>query len=346
MTHQQYHPTKILFICKERNHNYGPSFGLINSCKFIVNALERYKIESKVITVIDNNDIDREVTAYKPTHVFIEALWVVPSKFPILFKLHPKVKWYIRIHSKIPFLAHEGMAIGWIKEYADLADLNPNFHITANNLDIGESMNYAYGINVDYFPNIYDPGYSSVEPPRCGKIKLPKKHVLDVGCFGAIRPMKNQLYQALAAITFGNELGFKIRFHINGNRVETKGDGVFHNLISAFKNSDHELVNHDWMNHEEFIQVIKQMDLGMQVSFSETFNIVAADFVWNNIPVIGSPEIEWLDPLYQANPTCLNSIIKKLYTAYEGGILSLQKINLKNLKRYNKDSVKVWLESL
>lgn len=155
MTHQKL--KKILFICKERNHNYGPSFGLINSCKFIANALKKHNIEAKVVTVIDNNDIDREVKKYNPTHVFIEALWVTPAKFPTLFNLYPTIQWYVRIHSKIPFLAHEGMAIEWLREYADLSIKNLNFHIAANNFDIVDSMKYAYGIDVDYFPNIYDP---------------------------------------------------------------------------------------------------------------------------------------------------------------------------------------------
>ena len=34
--------------------------------------------------VVDNNGIDKEITEYKPTHVFIEGLWVVPEKFDVL----------------------------------------------------------------------------------------------------------------------------------------------------------------------------------------------------------------------------------------------------------------------
>jgi hypothetical protein len=40
--------------------------------------------ESNIVVVLDNNEIDKYVTKYKPTHVIIEALWVVPTKFHIL----------------------------------------------------------------------------------------------------------------------------------------------------------------------------------------------------------------------------------------------------------------------
>src|SRR6266404_3865595 len=148
---------KILFICKIRNDFYGPSFGLINSCRFISNALAQYGIESKVISVVDNNSIDKEVHQYNPTHVFIEALWVVPSKFEELIPLHPNVQWYVRIHSKIPFLAGEGMAIDWLRDYQELSLAYPTLHIAANSMDVVESFAICYNAVMGYFPNIYEP---------------------------------------------------------------------------------------------------------------------------------------------------------------------------------------------
>src|ERR1019366_185850 len=115
---------RVLFIIKKRviySDNYSAqaiSSGLVNSATFVSNMLNENDIESKVIQVIDNNCIDREVRTYGPDIVFIEAMWVVPEKFEILHKLHPKVKWVIRIHSETPFMANEGMAIDWLFAYA------------------------------------------------------------------------------------------------------------------------------------------------------------------------------------------------------------------------------------
>jgi hypothetical protein len=352
------HEKKVLFVCKKRNKFYGPSFGLINSCKFIVNTLRENKIDSKIVVVNDNNDIDREVHQYKPTHVFIEALWVVPEKFKELLKLYPKVQWYVRIHSKIPFLANEGIAMHWMREYDLISKVFPNFHLSANSKEVCNSFFRAYEIPVFYFPNIYNPdkyedgdedyndGRHWYNHNKDNKKKIFPESPINIGCFGAIRPFKNQLNQVFAAISFGNLKGRKINFHINFDRCETNGESVLKNLDYAFKNTPHALIYHSWLPHDVFIKLVKKMDVGLQVSFSETFDIVAADFAWNNIPIVGSPEIFWLDKKYAADPNNIEDMIDKLYFAYDGIKNNKQKINRKKLESYNEDVTEVWLESL
>ena len=333
---------KVLFVCKQRNDKYGVSFGLINSCQFVCNTLAKYNIEAKTVMVIDNNYIDREVAKFKPSHVFIEALWVVPEKFNVLIPLHPTVKWNIRLHSRMPFLAHEGIAIDWLKRY--YSDIKPkypdNFFITSNNTDLIDVFGKCFNAPMEYYPNIYS-------PPVYTDLKKPEKlDTLEIGCFGAIRPMKNHAYQAAAAIAFGNQLRKRIRFHINANRIEQRGDAVLKNIEKMFENTNHELIKHEWMSHEKFIELIKGMDVGMQVSFSESFNIVAADFVHNGIPIVGSSEINWLNFLYKANPNDLQSIIETLYIAYYGRHINLHWLNKLGLHLYNKRATSFWIDNL
>jgi len=116
--------SKVLFILKrredynaEKHTKIGLTTGLYNSANFMNVMLNECGIESNLEVVIDNNCIDREVTKYKPDYCIIEAVWVIPSKFHILQKLHPNVKWIIRIHSEMPFMANEGMALGWFGDY-------------------------------------------------------------------------------------------------------------------------------------------------------------------------------------------------------------------------------------
>lgn len=336
--------TRVLFICKKRLTEYGISYGLINSCRFLCNALERLGVEAKVVSVLDNNGIDREVHQYKPTHVFIEALWVVPEKFKVLLPRYRKVQWYVRLHSNIPFLANEGIAMEWLDRYAELQKHHKNFHIAANAFRLVKDLGRSRHMKIVYTPNVYYPDVY----PHSKRLKHNVHHhhdVLNVGCFGAIRPMKNHLTQAIAAMIFANRLGKKLHFHING-RCEQKGDQFLRNLRYLFAGTKHKLVLHQWMPHHQFVTLVEEMDLGMQVSFSETFNIVAADFVAANVPLVGSAEIEWLNMWYKTVPTDTEDIVMCLYLAYYGKKVGLQKLNKIGLALYNSKALSVWVDLL
>jgi glycosyltransferase involved in cell wall biosynthesis len=346
--------SKVLFILKrredynkEKHSHIGIQTGLYNSASYMDEMLNNSDIESKLVMVTDNNDIDREVTIYKPTHVIIEALWVVPSKFTELCKLHPSVNWIIRLHSEMPFIANEGIAFDWIGYYGSFK----NIIIAANAPRALEEVRFylktKFGWTdkfteekIIYFPNFY--------PMNCKKYKkLDKnKNTIDIGCFGAIRPLKNHVIQALAAIKFAEKIGKKLKFHINSGRVEMKGEPILHNLQSLFihlNESGHELIIHEWMPREEFLTLCGQMDIGMQSSFSETFNIVAADLISQGVPLVGSSEIPWINKIFCGRPTETNEIYRALMLTYY-----LPKLNTYSnqflLTYYTHNSKKIWID--
>lgn len=331
----------VLFILKKKqiydhtSYSKAIQSGLYNSAKFMNDMLNENGIKSNLVQVIDNNDIDREVHKHKPTDVIIEAIWVVPDKFEILSRLHPNVHWIIRLHSEIPFISNEGNAMDWIHRYSKLSE-KLHLSIAPNTEKMYDDLK-AIGIkNLIFLPNYYPTKHHRLE------IHHHKKHI-DIGCFGAIRPMKNQLIQALAAIRFGNQIGKPVRFHINSERVEN-GNNALKNIRALFANQKvHQLIEHPWYPHDRFIEVVKGMDLGMQVSFNETFNIVAADFVSHNIPLIGSKEISWLSRLFIADTTSSDDIACTLNLAYKLRKYNLQILNLYNLTSYSKHSEAVWL---
>ena len=338
------HP-RVLFICKLRNDfydAYSPSFGLVNSATFLANALRKQCIPAEIVKAIDGNCIDRLVTEYDPTHVFIEAIWVTPAKMCELLKIkrHQKRQWAIRLHSKIPFIANEGIAFPWLLQYRELQKQFSNFVISPNAEEITENLEDEFDMRVAYLPNIYcPPKYRHYYPPK-------KKHrdCVDIGCFGAIRPMKNQLLQAVAAVKYANEIKKKLRFHMNGNRCEQNGQQVFKNIDAFFEGQDfHELVLHPWMPHNEFISLIRTMDIGMQVSYSESFNIVAADFVDNDVPFIGSPDIDWLPKLYRVDFNSSEAIADGLRFTV-GWMGRLMRHSCKShLNQWNSDAEENWM---
>lgn len=343
--------SKLLFILRQRealytDENYshgGLSSGLLNSATFITEMLTDSGIESKLVQVVDNNCIDREVTLYRPTHVIIEAYWVVPSKFAILTKLHPDVKWIIRNHSELPFLATEGIAIDWALEYLKY----PNVYISSNSdralseMKIMAKACYGHDMaeKVLYLPNYYT---FTMDVQK--KIKTDDS-VIDIGSFGAIRPMKNQLLQAIAAIEFARKIGKRLRFHINYSRIEGNGNNCFKNIRALFEHTSdqYELIEHTWMAHDQFIEVCSQMDIAMCVSFTETFCIVAADMVSMDIPTVVSHDIRWFSGASSANPVSSKDMVLKLQIAWcLRNTHILQTINKWGLKRNIKNAQWAW----
>lgn len=346
---------KALFICKQMlqsddtHYGYFRKFsGLANSARFVSNMLEDEGFESRVEVAHDNNDIDGLVTKHRPDIVFIEALWVVPEKFEVLQKLHPNVTWVIRIHSELSFLAMESISMDWCIRYVrdyDRVLVAPNSLSLTSDLKEIVADTGSDASKIVYLPNFYPVKSSKgvkFKPKKLQRSPLTTKKVINIGCFGAIRPFKNQLSQAVAAIKFADFMGFKLRFHINGNRVE-QGDNNLKNIRGLFEHQlVHELVEHPWKKHDKFLEVIRSMDITMQVSFTESFNIVAADAVANGIPTVTSSEIEWVHPFFYAKPTSVLSMFRALVRVWLLRELQLTRLSRWRLKWGGSLSKKVW----
>lgn len=331
---------RVLFLLKEKSYgSTGKGFttGLLNSATFVVLFLREqgYDVDLKVIT--DSNSIDREVTLFNPDIVILEALWFTPEKIKEILTLprHRCREWVIRIHSKAPFLANEGISIEWIGEYTRLG--LRNLVIAPNTIELTEQLAEVFPLGrFEYLPNVY-----FIKP--CVKSDNYDEIALDVGCFGAIRPMKNHFQQAIAAIAVAESLCKPLNFHINSTRVEQGGENVLKNLRALFKGSRHTLVEHGWLDHSSFLKLISSMDFGTQVSFSESFNIVTADFVTAGIPIVTSDDIEWMPGLLKASASDFEQIVFKMKLAYHfrSLLVPIQKHYLKvNINRAKKHWLK------
>ncbi len=337
----------VLFILKRRpdfdptQHTaIGMQTGLYNSAKFMSDMLNDNSITSSIEVVIDNNCIDRVVAQHTPRYVIIEALWVVPSKFEVLSKLHPEVTWIVRIHSETPFIANEGIAFEWICGYAKYNNVILGVNSTRMLHDV-EIVYGSMGISgkTMYLPNYY--------PQEMKHKPYVDKDFINVGCFGAVRPLKNHLIQAISAIRFAESIGKRLHFHING-RVEGKGEPVLNNLKGLFTNlynKKHILIFHPWVTREKFVIECGKLDIGMQVSFSETFNIVSADIVSQGVPLVASPEVIWSNRKYCADPTSSNSIYNSLMQTFNN-VQDNVTTNQDKLIAYTNNSKLTWLKTL
>src|ERR1017187_7180336 len=347
---------KLLFILKKRLNTYdenvnnsqycvGLSTGLINSVKFVVDMLHENNIEAKFETAIDNNCIDRMVRHYKPTHVIIEAFWVVPEKFEILTKLHPNVHWIIRNHSEMPFLSTEGVGVKWLLEYVKRKHVFVSTNSIESYHDVLAMLESVYGKEFAKEKLLYLPNYYKVKVETLKKSKI-ITDTIDIGCFGAIRPLKNQMIQAISAVEFAQKHKLNLRFHINSARIECDGSTVLRSIRALFEQLDkdvYQLIEHPWLDHDKFLELVATMDLGMQISFTETFNIIAADFVACGVPILVSKEIKWMPAEFTTPTADSNVIVEKMIRILDKfDMYGKSRKALRALHDYNTNSREVW----
>lgn len=340
---------KILFILKERFHNNSlvKSYGLMNSSTHVSYFLNYSGYESKVVMVIDGNSIDKEVFEYKPDIVVIEALWVPSDKIKELIELnrYKNIKWIVRIHSDSGFLSSETNALKYINEYINIGARN--LIIAPNAKQFTDYLTDAMGYDFTYLPNVIG--------LKRNKSDINKdSHILNIGCFGSLRILKNILFQAICSIRAADMLKKELHFHItvdasldSGYGTPTSSNPVLTNLEELFKYSPHSLVKHSWQTYEEFQDLVKRMDLGLQLSYTESFNIVASDFVNNNVPVIVSDAIEWMPSVLRTSTTNYDEATDKIVKIYNNLFLKYIKGKMfENLREYTKKSEKIWINFL
>jgi len=337
----------VLFVLKARTSDWGQgaythkASGLFNSANFVNHMLKDEGFDSHLVEVVDGNSIDRVATEHNADIVILEAIWVTPAKVRELTSLwrHRNRKWIIRNHSELPFLAMEGISLEWLIEYSGIKNTYISCNSPVANHEVALLANLH--TNVDKDRVLYLPNYFPVSPIN---YETPKhhKHHLDISCFGAIRPLKNHIEQAVAAIMYAKKVGKPLKFHINATRLEGRGEPVLKSIRALFKNIEgFELVEHGWLCREEFLALCSKMDVGLQVSFSETFNIVAADHVVNHVPCVTSDEVPWMPDDYHALPVDANHIAEKIEKAIKDGANP----QLHALWRYSELSKDIWLET-
>lgn len=360
--------SRVLFVLKYRSNPYDYasswggdhtkplSSGLFNSAKMVCDMLVDLKVPAKLVHVYDNNGIHAEIVKFAqqdggwkpPTDVIIEAFWVVPEKFDELKRACPYVKrWIVRNHSHTPFLANEGMAFDWTLRYIRddvLVGCNDPRMLSETRFLARHAFPHLNAREIErrvpFLPNYYP------LPPKCTKKVDLTKMVLNVGCFGAVRPLKNHVMQAIAAIKLADKLEKRLHFHINGSRVEMQGSPILNNLRHLFSHyRRHELIEHPWLDHDEFKTLVGKMDLVMQVTLSETFNIVAADAITRGVPMITSRDVPWAADSLTASPRDVDDMVEAATRALAyNRFVPWYNPSLAGLARYDVKTQLAWLK--
>jgi hypothetical protein len=238
----------------------------------------------------------------------------------------------------VPFLVQEGFVFDWLNEIMALPKRGIKISISGNNDKLVNDLNTIYS-NVSYTPNIYYPIVS-----ECKKIDISiDGGAINIGCFGALRLFKNTTQQVIWAIKFAELHNKILHFHVNVSNHETNDTSpVLKNLRYIFKNLKHKLIEHTWMSHGHFLSLIGKMDLCMQVSFTETYNVCASDSVFCRVPIVVSPEIEFINKELVVDSSKPETVIKAMALCLSHDREKLVQSNVELLNKQNEKSLNCW----
>ncbi len=295
---------RIVFFTKSFGDGYNNS-GVYDAAIYTAQFLESLNLDDRsgraytfscnVYPVKDEEELCGVVKTLNPSMVIIEGIWADPEKIKAINNIT-----YVRSHSQWSFMGEDATRL--IFEYK-----KRNVGIIFNDLETYEVFNCVGSRSFMspnlcvYLPNLF-PMYSNAvslnyHPFNCYQETVPFR----IGMFGELRPMKNHLMQVMAVRRFAAWLyeGYGVKTELNIN-TSFDTDPVLSSIRHIVANaSDYlSLKEHFWLHGHEFNSVIQNMNLGLQVSFTETFNLTSARFVCNDVPVIASKAVKWLPKKY------------------------------------------------
>jgi hypothetical protein len=155
------------------------------------------------------------------SHLVISAPWIATANLASLASQNPDLEIAVVSHSNIGFLQADPRAIELLRQGAELAQGCPNFHVGGNSQRFQTWWQATYGTAMTLLPNMYPTGSAKARPMwQQGRLRM--------GCFCAIRPYKNVLTAAAAALEVGQRLRVTdLEFWISGGRREGGGQTIF-----------------------------------------------------------------------------------------------------------------------
>jgi hypothetical protein len=303
-------------------------------------VLRQNKIKTSVVGVWTVDDA-RKALAEQPfsTHCLIEAPWISAADTASLMSAYPHIHFIVRSHSQIGFLQVESGAITILRDLLTLQEGSLNLTVAANSLLLKSFIEKVYGSKCLYLPNLYD-----LERVTAKRGVAHDHRLLRVGSFGAMRLLKNHTTAAAAAMMTAKQRGCNLEFYVSTNRVE-HGQGILDSLRAMFVGVPWaKLVESQWQDWSRFRTTVAHMDLCMQLSTTETFNIVTADACAEGVASVVTPVIDWAPKWWQVGTDSVDDaarvagqLLSSPHAAEEGMVA---------LRKFMGDATQTWLSYL
>lgn len=275
------------------------------------------------------------------SHVVVSAPWISTEDFNKLVSKYPNINFVCISHSNVAFLHADSNGVRLLREYMDLQNQWHNFNVGANSRKFCEWAFRAYGTSLVFLPNLYNLKHTTHRNLRT-KPPYSNGATLRIGNFGAMRILKNNMTAVAAALEMHSRLGVDTEVWLSLGRAKGN-ESVVKAIDQMAKNVKGFSVKYNtWETWPQFTATIRHMNILLQPSFTESFNMVSADGVAQGVPSVTSDAIEWVPSNWQASADdaldIANKAISILYDPAAAGE------GWKALELHNQVGTNSWLQ--
>lgn len=339
------HELNVVIIYKDfRKFNGVSHVGLGIAAKNNCKVLNEMGIRCRAVPVERAEDIARFIDQ-TVTHVVVQAIWVPVTLFAELTWQFPDTQFSATCHSNVGFLQAEPRAITLFKEYLNLERETVNFHAAGNSHRFCRTIEEAFTEPCTYLPNMYWLHH------KHGESRRPWREIggtLRIGIFGAPRVQKNMLSGIMASVEIASNMGAFTEIYISSGREDggpQRANAIRQgckNVVAGLPNI--KLIEAPWSNWTQFLKLVGHMNMLIQVSYSESFNIVTADGCAEGVPSVVSSAITWAPQSWMAEVDDSSDIARAGCQILNDPMSAIH--GFKHLKRHNKQSEHAWLSYL
>ena len=274
------------FAANRNISHIGLGVAAINTAK----VLRRQGIKADVWPIVDAADLRKRLLTAPAADVIVSAPWIPSAQLQALATDFPDTRFAVNCHSNVGFLQADTNGVRLVRELMELELGTHNIRLGGNCRRFCDWVHSAFASPCAYLPNLYCLDEHASTHTRA----VFDGGTLRIGIFGAIRPQKNVMSAAAAAIEIGRAVRAPLEIWLSAGREEGGGGTVLSSvreMVNGLPNVS--LVSQGWQSWPKFRKLVGHMHLLLQPSYTESFNMVTADGVAEGVPSVVSHAIDW-----------------------------------------------------
>jgi glycosyltransferase involved in cell wall biosynthesis len=281
------------FAANRNISHIGLGVAAVNTAK----VLRREGVPTNVWPILGAADLRAKLKAQPADQVIISAPWIPIADLQSLSNEFSETHFAVTCHSNVGFLQADPSGVKLVRDTLDLSMATHNIRLAGNSRRFCHWMEFTFGGRCYYLPNLY---YLDGPPPRTQAFS--GSGTLRIGVFGAVRPQKNLMSAAGAALEIARKMRVPLELWFSAGRAEGGGEVIMaaiQQMVAGLPGVT--LKQNGWQSWPQFRKTVAHMHLLLQPSYTESFNMVTADGAAEGVASVVSEAIDWAPDDWKAD---------------------------------------------